>query len=67
MKIKLDKEFTIRKWKAKEKKEFLNTVRNSESLDTLQDVLVYNCIEEKVAFNADEKSKLEAKFCNCRC
>lgn len=54
MKIKLDKEFTIRKWKAKEKKEFLNTVRNSESLDTLQDVLVYNCIEEKVAFNADE-------------
>lgn len=54
MKIKLDKEITIRKWKAKEKKEFLNTVRNSESLDTLQDVLVYNCIEENVALNADE-------------
>lgn len=55
MKIKLNnREITIRKWKAKEKKEFLNTVRNSESLDTLQDVLVYNCIEEKVALNADE-------------
>lgn len=54
MKIKLDKEYTIRKWKAKEKKEFLTTVRNSESLDTLQDVLVYNCIEEEAAFNADE-------------
>lgn len=55
MKVKLNnQEITIRKWKAKEKKEFLNTVRNSESLDTLQDVLVYNCIEEKVALNADE-------------
>lgn len=55
MKIKLNnREITIRKWKAKEKKEFLNTVRNSESLDTLQDVLVYNCIEENVALNADE-------------
>ncbi len=55
MKVKLGtKELTIRKWKAKEKKEFLRTVRNSESLDSLQDVLVYNCIEEKVALNADE-------------
>lgn len=55
MKIKLnDREITIRKWKAKEKKEFLRTVRTSESLDTLQDVLVYNCIEEDVAFSADE-------------
>lgn len=55
MKIKLNgKELTIRKWKAKEKKEFLKTVRTSEKLDTLQDVLVYNCIEEKVALSADE-------------
>lgn len=55
MKIKLgNKELTIRKWKAKEKKEFLNTVRKSETLDSLQDVLVYNCIEEKVALNAEE-------------
>lgn len=54
LKVGKDKEITIRKWKAREKKEFLNTVRNSESLDTLQDTLVYNCIEEKVAFNADE-------------
>ena len=54
MKLKLDKEFTIRKWKAKEKKEFLNTVRTSDSLEGLQDVLVYNCIEEDVAFSADE-------------
>lgn len=55
MKIKLgNREITIRKWKAREKKEFLNTVRTSESLDSLQDVLVYNCIEEKVALNAEE-------------
>ena len=56
MKIKLNsnKELTIRKWKAKEKKEFLNTVRTNQSLDSLQDVLVYNCIEEKVALNAEE-------------
>ncbi len=55
MKIKLgNRDITIRKWKAREKKEFLNTVRTSESLDSLQDVLVYNCIEEKVALNAEE-------------
>lgn len=56
MKVKLGKsnEITIRKWKAKEKKEFLNTVRNSESLDALQNVLVYNCIEENVALSAEE-------------
>ena len=56
MKIKLNsnKELTIRKWKAKEKKEFLNTVRTNQSLDSLQDVLVYNCIEENVALNAEE-------------
>lgn len=55
MKIKLGtNEITIRKWKAKEKKEFLNTVRTSDSLDVLQDVLVYNCIEEDVALSAEE-------------
>lgn len=54
MKLKLDKEFTIRKWKAKEKKAFLNTIRTSESLESLQDILVYGCIEENVAFNAEE-------------
>jgi hypothetical protein len=55
MKIKLgNRDITIRKWKAREKKEFLNIVRTSESLDSLQDVLVYNCIEEKVALNAEE-------------
>ena len=55
MKIKIGtNEITIRKWKAKEKKEFLNTVRTSESLDTLQDILVYNCIEENVALSAEE-------------
>lgn len=55
MKVKLnDREITIRKWKAKEKKEFLRTVRSSESLDTLQDVLVYNCVEEDIALNSEE-------------
>lgn len=55
MKIKLgNRDITIRKWKAREKKEFLNIVRTSESLDLLQDVLVYNCIEENVALNAEE-------------
>lgn len=55
MKIKLNnKELTIRKWKAKEKKEFLNVIKTSDDLNSLQDVLVYNCIEEKVALSADE-------------
>ena len=55
MKLKIgSNEVTIRKWKAKEKKAFLSTIKKGESLDTLQDVLVYGCIEEKVVFNADE-------------
>ena len=54
MKINVGRELTIRKWKAKEKKEFLRTVRSSEKLDTLQDILVYNCIEEDVALSAEE-------------
>lgn len=52
--IKLDKKYNIRKWKAKEKKEFLNTIKRGDSLDTLQNVLVYNCIEGDAAFNPDE-------------
>jgi len=55
MKLKIgNQEVTARKWKAKEKKEFLNIVRTSDNMDGLQDVLVYNCLEEKVIFNPDE-------------
>lgn len=52
--IELDKKYKVRKWKAKEKKEFLNLIKKGESLDALADILVYNCIEGKAAFNADE-------------
>lgn len=52
--VELDKKYKIRKWKAREKREFLNTIKNGESLDTLQGVLVYNCIEGEAAFNPDE-------------
>lgn len=54
MKIKLDKEITTRKWKAKEKKEFLRVIKSGESFDALQNVLVYNCLEEDVALSPDE-------------
>lgn len=55
MKIKVgSNNVTIRKWKAKEKKAFLSTIKKGEPIDNLQDVLVYNCIEEDVVFNADE-------------
>lgn len=52
--IELDKKYKVRKWKAKEKKEFLKTIKEKENLDDLQDILVYNCIEGKAAFSIDE-------------
>ena len=54
LEIKLDKTYKIRKWKAKEKKEFLNIIKTENNLDRVQDVLVYNCIDGDAAFNASE-------------
>ena len=54
LEIKLDKTYKIRKWKAKEKKEFLNIIKTEDNLDRVQDVLVYNCIDGEAAFSTHE-------------
>ena len=54
LEIKLDKTYKIRKWKAKEKKEFLKIIKTEDNLDRVQDVLVYNCIDGDAAFNTSE-------------
>ena len=56
MKIKVgDKDITIRKWKGKDKKNFikaLNTTEINESL--IMETLVYSCIEEDVILSTQE-------------
>ncbi len=54
-KIKLsNQEITARKWKAKEKLAFIDIMKNNSDKSQLVDILVYNCIEEKVALSKDE-------------
>jgi len=60
--IELDKKYKVRKWKAKEKKEFLRIIKEKENLDDLQDILVYNCMEGNAAFSADEFKYIFSKM-----
>lgn len=56
MKIKVgDKTLTIRKWKGRNKKEFVKALK-SENLNEMQvmDTLVYSCIEEDAILSVDE-------------
>ena len=62
-KIKLNnQEITIRKWKAKEKLAFIDIIKNKKDKSELVDILVYNCIEEDVAFSKDEYKYVLSKI-----
>lgn len=57
MKIKLkDQEITVRKWKGKDKKKFMNEMNQPEPDEAkIMQALVYNCIEEEdVVLSTDE-------------
>lgn len=55
MQVKIkDKILNITKWKAKTKKDFVNIMKSGSNVDLLQDVLVYNHLEEKYALSPDE-------------
>lgn len=62
-KVKLNnQEITIRKWKAKEKLAFTDIMKNKKDKSSLVDLLVYNCIEEDVAFSKDEYKYVLSKI-----
>lgn len=63
-KVKLNnQEITIRKWKAKEKLAFKEIMKDKDSdKSKLVDILVYNCIEEDVAFSKDEYKYVLSKI-----
>jgi hypothetical protein len=56
MKIQVgNKNLTIRKWKGKDKKAFINALKkNDVQQNEIMDVLVYSCIEEDVVLSVDE-------------
>lgn len=55
MKIQVgDKKLTIRKWKGKDKKNFLNILKEGKDENKIIDVLVYDCIEEDVILSVEE-------------
>jgi len=50
-----DKEITIRKWKGKDKKNFINSLKKSNiDQNEVMRSLVYSCIEEDVALSNDQ-------------
>lgn len=56
MKIQVgDKELNVRKWKGKDKKNFINSLqKNDTSEKEIMDTIVYSCIEEDVVLSVDE-------------
>lgn len=56
MKLSLgEKTITIRKWKGKDKKKFVNSLRvKNPDKKQIMDALVYDCIEEDVVLSAEE-------------
>jgi hypothetical protein len=50
-----NKVVTFRKWKGKERRSIQNKVKNSSITNfELQDILIYNCMSEKIFLTKDE-------------